>query len=75
MRCFRKNIFLQKTTNMGSDNEKKQVTKPVTNRQKEYEVTSQGSLGLLAMGAAGIRAWRKKREEEKLNTKPSAENE
>jgi len=33
-----------------------------------YEVTAEGSLGLLALGAAGIKAWRKKREEEKLKT-------
>lgn len=28
-----------------------------------YEITAEGSLGLLAMGYKGIRAWRKKRAE------------
>ncbi len=29
---------------------------------KKVEVTAMGSLGLLALGAVGIRAWKKKRE-------------
>lgn len=35
---------------------------------KTYEVTAEGSLGLLALGAQGIRAWRKKRDEEKAKS-------
>ena len=30
------------------------------------EIPADGSLGLLALGAVGIKAWRKKRDEEKL---------
>lgn len=28
------------------------------NARREYKVTAQGSLGLLALGAAGIKLWR-----------------
>lgn len=31
---------------------------------KIFEIPINGSLGLLALGAVGIKAWRKKREEE-----------
>jgi hypothetical protein len=34
-----------------------------------FKVTADGSLGLLALGAVGIKAWRKKREEEKAKIK------
>ena len=37
-----------------------------------FEVTAAGSLGLLALGAIGIKAWRKKREEEKLKSNSEA---
>lgn len=40
-----------------------------------YELTAEGSLGILALGAAGIRAWRKKREEEKLKNLQKDNNE
>ena len=30
-------------------------------KSKEYKVTAEGSLGLLALGAAGLQAWRKAR--------------
>lgn len=30
------------------------------------EIPADGSLGLLALGAVGVKAWRKKRDEEKL---------
>ena len=33
------------------------------------EIPADGSLGLLALGAVGIKAWRKKREELKKNKK------
>lgn len=35
-----------------------------SNQVKPYEVTVEGSLGLLALGAQGIKAWRKKKAEE-----------
>jgi hypothetical protein len=34
---------------------------------KEYKITPQGSLGLLALGHVGIRKWREVVEKEKLN--------
>ena len=30
-----------------------------------FEIPAEGSLGLLALGAIGIKAWRKKRDEER----------
>ncbi len=35
------------------------------NPQNTIEITTVGSLGLLALGAVGIKAWREKRKEEK----------
>jgi len=32
-------------------------------KEKEFEIPEQGSLGLLAIGYAGLVAWRKKRKE------------
>lgn len=40
-----------------------------------YTLTAEGSLGVLALGAAGISAWRKKREEEKLKNIQKEKNE
>lgn len=40
-----------------------------------YEITSEGSLGILALGAEGIKAWRKKREEEKLKSNSKSKDE
>ena len=40
-----------------------------------FEIPANGALGLLALGAAGIKAWRKKREEEKSKLKSKQENE
>ncbi|HEX8517322.1 MAG TPA: hypothetical protein VF868_14085 [Bacteroidia bacterium] len=60
---------------MGTDKENRGEKKLVNTPVQNYEITSQGSLGLLALGAAGIRAWREKREEEKTNIKPGASNE
>jgi hypothetical protein len=74
-RFFRKNIFLHKTRNMSSDKENQDKKKQPQEGSAKYEVTVQGSLGLLAMGAAGIKAWRLKREEEKQNAKPTTEHE
>ncbi len=33
------------------------------NNRKSFDIPVEGSLGLLALGAVGIRAWKKKREE------------
>ena len=47
-----------------SENEKtSQENKNPEKKEFTYEVTAEGSLGLLALGAVGIRAWRKKRDE------------
>lgn len=55
---------------MGSDKGKSGKPDDEKQASKTYEVTAEGSLGLLALGVVGLRAWRKKRDEEKLNTKP-----
>ncbi|MFL5762610.1 MAG: hypothetical protein ACJ77K_01630 [Bacteroidia bacterium] len=39
-----------------------------------YTVTAEGSLGLLALGAVGIKAWRAKREEEEKKNKEKKNN-
>ncbi len=39
------------------------------------EIPANGSLGLLALGAVGIKAWRKKREEERSKIKEDKNNE
>jgi hypothetical protein len=41
---------------------------PGSEKKESYEVTAEGSLGLLALGAKGIQAWRKKRDEEKIKS-------
>jgi hypothetical protein len=45
------------------------------NAQQTYEVTVEGSLGLLALGAVGIKAWRKKRDESINRPELKKENE
>jgi hypothetical protein len=57
--------------NMGSDKENPADEQKKNAADGIYEVTAEGSLGMLALGAQGIRAWRKKREEEKQNSKPA----
>jgi len=42
------------------------------NMEKEYQITSQGSLGLLALGHVGIRKWREVVEKEKLEIRNSS---
>jgi hypothetical protein len=45
---------------------------PSENKKKTHdtiEIPVEGSLGLLALGAVGLKAWRKKREEEQLKQK------
>jgi hypothetical protein len=56
------------------DNKENQATQPVISK-KHYEVTSEGSLGLLALGAAGIRAWKKKIAEDKQSQRSLKGNE
>jgi hypothetical protein len=74
--AFRKSIFLQKTKNMSSDSNQDNIKNSDEELPKNYEVTAQGSLGLLALGAVGIKAWRKKRkEEEEKQLKTKKENE
>jgi hypothetical protein len=36
-------------------------------------ITAEGSLGLLALGAVGIKAWRQKREEERIKKQKTKE--
>lgn len=58
----------------------KKISKPnernelkiLTKEGKEFEVPVEGSLGLLALGAVGIQAWRKKQRE--MNYKNPNEN-
>ena len=72
---FIKSIFLQKTIiymDSTKENSGRNNQRPAS---IPYEVTAEGSLGLLALGAVGIRAWRKKREEEKLKTNQDKNNE
>ena len=38
-------------------------TKNKNNKEIPYDIPIEGSLGLLALGAVGLTAWRKKREE------------
>lgn len=60
---------------MSEEQKKNNDGKPGQNLPKNYEVTAQGSLGLLALGAVGIKAWRKKREEERNKLKAKTDNE
>jgi hypothetical protein len=39
--------------------------------KKEYQITSQGSLGLLALGHVGLRKWREVVEKEKIEIRNS----
>lgn len=49
-----------------------QENKPAS--EKKYEVTSEGSLGLLALGYRGVIEWKKKVKEQKTK-EPKKENE
>jgi hypothetical protein len=40
---------------------------------KYHEIPVEGSLGILALGAAGLKAWRKRKAEEGINS-PKKEN-
>ena len=45
-----------------------------TNLSKPIEITADGSLGILALGAVGIKAWKKKRAEEQSKEKNQEQN-
>lgn len=50
-----------------------------TNKPQEFKITPQGSLGVLALGAVGLRKWREVRDEyrlkqEKANKKDGKES-
>jgi len=55
-----------------SESNERNELKILTKEGKEFEVPAEGSLGLLALGAVGIQAWRKKQRE--LNYKNPNEN-
>ncbi len=59
---------MKKNSKSNERNELKILTK----EGKEFEVPAEGSLGLLALGAVGIQAWRKKQRE--MNYKNPNEN-
>lgn len=47
-----------------------------SNKKNNFiEIPSEGALGLLALGAVGIKAWRKKREEDANKIKNNPTNE
>lgn len=55
---------------------KKNISKNSTSAKtiNTIEIPTDGSLGLLALGAVGIKAWRKKRKEEDLKLKNNPKN-
>jgi hypothetical protein len=61
---FKKAYFYVKSLKMNSEKEHSQKNKVNLKNPLSYEITAEGSLGLLALGAVGIKAWRKKRQEE-----------
>ena len=55
--------------------EKEKNTNPKTSASLiEYEIPVEGSLGLLALGAVGLHAWRKKRDEHKAKQQNKQSN-
>ncbi len=44
------------------------------NKPQEFKIPPQGSLGILALGAVGLRAWRKVRDEHRANLKKVKNN-
>jgi hypothetical protein len=49
---------------------KKQISITMAeNKNKTYEITPEGSLGLLALGAIGLRKWREVRDADKIKSK------
>lgn len=63
---FKNHTFTRKKKRMKSastkNNKKNNFSNPV-------EITADGSLGLLALGAVGIKEWKKKREEQQSKLK------
>jgi hypothetical protein len=57
---------------MSEGQENNQKGEPV---ERPYEITPEGSLGLLALGAVGIREWRKVRDAAKPAEENSSEEE
>jgi hypothetical protein len=47
------------------------VNKSKLNSNKEFKVTIEGSLGLLAYGDIGLREWRKVKQESRENNRPN----
>jgi hypothetical protein len=68
---FKKVYFYVKSLKMNSEKENTQKNKLDLKNTISYEITAEGSLGVLALGAVGIKAWRKKRQEETV--KPNNE--
>jgi len=58
--------------NNNSESNERNELKILTKDGKKFEVPVEGSLGLLALGAVGIQAWRKKQRE--MNYKNPNEN-
>lgn len=54
---------------------KNEETDPTKKKVVPYDVPVEGSLGLLALGAAGIKAWREKRDELKKQQAKKEKNE
>ena len=48
-----------------SDNDNKKPNVSENEKNNTFEIPAEGSLGILALGAVGIKAWFKKREEVK----------
>ncbi len=70
--CLKNPIFTTK------NKMKKNTPSENSNEQKSFnaiEIPASGSLGLLALGAVGIKAWRKKREEVQSKQKTNPGNE
>lgn len=55
-----------------SNNDKENTTSQSNNR--DYEISKEGSLGLLALGAKGLDAWRKKIAEAKSENVQSSQD-
>ena len=58
---------------MKDDSIKKDIPGPGSDKL-EYEVTPEGSLGLLALGHIGLRLWREKRKEHFQKNKKNNQN-
>lgn len=59
LRQKRKFALFQKNEDMSEEQNKEYMPKP----GEVYEIPEEGSLGLLALGAVGLKAWRQKKRE------------